>query len=191
MADDLDAFLDEIDTLEAGDGTTAEAGGASSSSHPPALLAALHTKTPTAAVISMPPVKAAEPTRTVYASKPVRNEAPKPQVPSELEAGPPAAASRAPLGGGGGGPAPPAMPPQMFSPPSAPQIPPPPVHHQPPPAVPMPHMLPQAGGAAESDPEAEKKRKVMRMGGDKIWKDDSLADWPEDDYRLFLRQSWQ
>jgi RNA recognition motif-containing protein len=46
-------------------------------------------------------------------------------------------------------------------------------------------MAPQAPVADKKDPEAEKKRKIMRMGGDKIWKDDSLADWPDDDYRLF------
>mmetsp|Transcript_33720 Transcript_33720/g.85241 ORF Transcript_33720/g.85241 Transcript_33720/m.85241 type:complete len:285 (-) Transcript_33720:492-1346(-) len=185
MADDLDAFLDEIDTLAGDDGAAADAVSSSSSSHPAVAALAAKTAPPPSSVISQPPVKASEPTKTVYASAPVRNEVAK--VQSEHEAAH-SAPSRAPYSGGSAAGAPPMMPPHMFPPPSAPQVPPPPVHHQSAPPMPMPHMLPQAGasaGTAAQDPETEKKRKVMRMGGDKIWKDDSMAEWPEDDYRLF------
>ena len=190
MADELDAFLDEIDTLEAGDGAPPDAGGSAVSAAPAtssqAASAAPRANPSPSAVISMPPVKASDPTRAVYAAKPVRNDV-QPVVPAGHEDGPPAAAaSHPPFGGLGAAGAPQAMPPQMFSHQSAPPIPPPPVHHQPPPPpVPLPHMAPQAPVADKKDPEAEKKRKIMRMGGDKIWKDDSLADWPDDDYRLF------
>mmetsp|Transcript_22195 Transcript_22195/g.43180 ORF Transcript_22195/g.43180 Transcript_22195/m.43180 type:complete len:284 (+) Transcript_22195:129-980(+) len=184
MADDLDAFLDEIDTLdEGGDGAAADAAGSSSSSSaPPA------TKVPAAAVISQPPVKA-EPTRSVYASRPVRNEAPQPEPPAKPEAPPPAPAPVAHAHTPYGGP-PPMMPPPMHAPMHASNNPPhhvgppPVVHHQPPPVIPMQPIKAQPP-ATEEEQQSEKKRKIMRMAGDKIWKDDSMQEWPEDDYRLF------
>ena len=77
---------------------------------------------------------------------------------------------------------PPMMQPQMIQsqampPAAAPANPaPPPMYRVPPP--PIQHAIPQQP-AASGPPEGDKKRKVMRMAADKIWEDESLAEWPE------------
>lgn len=47
-------------------------------------------------------------------------------------------------------------------------------------AVPTPAPAPSSSGG-----EKEKK-KNLRMGGGKVWEDPTLAEWPEDDYRVFV-----
>lgn len=208
------AFLDEIDTLEGGDepvgnSNAAAAGAADSLSGKGAGTA------PPSAMISKPPAKA-EPTKAVYASRPVRNDDPpqvgatRPsvvhsnlclflagsfvvpdrliahlQVPIEVPE-PVSQVARPPFAMGGGGGTPMMPPPiiqtqmmqsQAIPPAAAPaNAAPPPMYRVPPP--PIQHVIPQqpAGSGA---PEEEKKRKTMRMAADKIWEDESLADWPE------------
>jgi len=58
---------------------------------------------------------------------------------------------------------------------------------QPPPATPAPQnpqqKYGQQPGASKSEPK--KEQKFMRTAGGKKWEDTTLADWPENDYRMF------
>ncbi len=42
------------------------------------------------------------------------------------------------------------------------------------------------GAAAAAKEKEKEKEKNVRMAGGKVWKDDSLAEWAEGDYRIFV-----
>lgn len=73
----------------------------------------------------------------------------------------------------------------MMSPPPPPPPPPPSIF------VPFPgsnsdYPGPSSGGISMNNANATKKAPIVRTAAGKVWIDESLADWPDDDFRIFV-----
>ncbi|ORX66243.1 RNA-binding domain-containing protein [Linderina pennispora] len=49
----------------------------------------------------------------------------------------------------------------------------------------LPHAEPAKDHETDDKKPRSKRRRVVRMAGGQVWEDETLAEWPEDDYRLF------
>jgi RNA recognition motif-containing protein len=46
--------------------------------------------------------------------------------------------------------------------------------------------VPAAAAGSEAAAGSKKAKKFIRVGGGSVWQDATLAEWPEDDFRLFV-----
>lgn len=197
MADDLDDFFDEIEEVEAGavqqkdvdDGTT-EGGGdgignigendgaatseekddAQQQEEPPKKKA----KTTSSAPIRPRGVVVAAASSVVGASKGEHHGVSRP--PRHAAAAAAAASTAANIG--------PAFPAPPFHSGRAPYQPPLPPGFPPPPPPPPPPPLPAENGHNQA--AATTAKPVVRVAAGKVWVDNTLGDWPENDFRIFV-----